>query len=180
MSVMEIPERGIKMRISEKVEQEQHLLNLANNLIGKFQVPKAFTMVINISAKQFHRALYDTGIGQQLDTFIKQMNLTSIAEIICVALSDGHYALNTNYRVTYCQDVLGECENIFKKLDDGEYFIRELAKAVLIAAMYDILITESWIMNVEEGCVDGNLVVYEPKPRMKIFVRSTRLHDLLA
>jgi hypothetical protein len=164
------------MRISRT--QEEHLLNQANNLINKLQVKEAFVMNINSSAMDFSLAIRGTGILSQIESFIFNMNDSSIMEMIRAAVKPedrfGDY-----WRSTFCQDVLWECNNIFKKTDDAQSFLQELAMAVLIAAMYDILMTESWIMNVEEGSVDESLVVYEPKPMMKIYVRSVRLHDLL-
>lgn len=160
-------------------EQDQHILNLANSLIGKFQAKQAFKMFMNMSVVDFSDTLRGTGVLPQIDTFVRGMSNENLGEVLCAAVNTTSRASPRATRQTFCQDVLKEKENIFSRTDDGGEFLREVAKSVIIAAMYDILMTELWIMNVEEGNVHEDLAVYEPKPAMKDFVRTVRLHELL-
>jgi len=177
MSVTGISEWRSELKIN--TEQEEHLLNQADQLIGRFGVKKALTICASTSIKDFKDALEQADIALKIGAFVAHMNNSSISEIISMAVDSHSYSSDLHYRSTFCQDVLEEKKNVFCRGDIGKQFLQEIAKAVLIAAMYDILMTEFHIKSMMEGRADGDHIVFEPKQMMTLFVREVRFHEFL-
>ncbi|MES2314842.1 MAG: hypothetical protein V4524_02810 [Patescibacteria group bacterium] len=159
-----------------KTKDEKYIVNLANQLIGNLKVPIQLVSG-EMNPREFNLLFRKWGFGSRLETIIRKMNPETLGHIVMHAIND--YEDSSDFRRTMFQDIFQEGEVFFKRSDIGLHVLQEVAYGVVVATMYDILITEWWIGNVEEGSVDPDTLGYKTRPAMRIFVRSVRLHDLL-
>src|ERR1035437_267028 len=157
-----------------RLKEEEYIVNQANQLIGQLRIsPGIVSGQLRVS--EFSSVLWKHNIAVRLRTSINKMNPETLGRIVSGAISEHDYS--SDFRRALFQDVFPDKIVFFKKTDTGFNSLQDIAFGVVVAAIYDILMTEWWIGNVEEGSVKAEDIPYKPRPAMRIFVRSVRLHD---
>jgi hypothetical protein len=159
-----------------RLKEEEYIVNQANQLIGQLRIPPGIVSG-QLRVAEFSSVLWKHNIAVRLRASINKMNPETLGRIVSGAISERDYG--SDFRRALFQDVFPDKMVFFKKTDTGFNSLQDIAFGVVVAAIYDILMTEWWIGNVEEGSVKTEDIPYKPRPAMRIFVRSVRLHDLL-
>ncbi len=167
------------------VRDELYVVNLANQLINKFKIDPKSVCYTEIpgpnlgGSRVFEVNIRLNGNLKKIEQFVNNVSYGTLGKIVGSAISNCKDS--SHYRSTLFQDVCADAY-IFPRRWDGLFVLRIIAVYVIVAAMYDILATQWWIGNVEEGTVEANQVRvgFAPKQDMLIYVRNVRLHDLLA
>ena len=172
-----------------KTKEEKYIVNLANQLIGQCNITPESVMTSSVSSsdrvtfmslgssKDFVCKLRLTGKLLAINTLVERMNPSTLGKIVATAISCHNGS--SDFRSTPFQDVyVGE---LFSRTTEGINSLRKVASAVIVATMYDILATQWWIGNVEEGELKtfDSEIPFQTKAGMRVFVRSVRMHDLL-
>jgi hypothetical protein len=159
--------KGNKMRTKKN---ETWLLNIANHIINDLGI--TYQRIAHCPTPE---GCYSSTMSL-LWPVLEKMTVSTIAEIVFRAIGDSSYS--TVYRKVTVQEIWKGSWNPLK-VQCGMCLLRDPATIVLSGVIYEIIMTEWWITNVQNGSFLASSSPYTPTMAMIGFVRSNRIKSPL-
>jgi len=151
-----------------RTKDEMYLVRLANDIANRMELSSG--VAIHLTSSDFYHRLKDNlWYSSVLCRILFKMNDEKLGLIIGTRLSCVvDYKEKTQFLQTVPMNVIVDTEIV--RYSDGHGQLIKLAMPVVVAAMYDLLITEGLIWK------KIHLENYTPKPAMRNFVLKHRFH----